>query len=75
MNINPFVASSECKVYAAPGNQQRRSMLQLRTSCAEVLHFRALPTHFKLLYLLNHSSSLIYLYTSLKTEQCSIKWV
>ena len=37
-----------------PGNQQCRSALQLRISCAGVLHCRSVPTYFKLLYLLTH---------------------
>ena len=58
-----------------PGNQQCRSTLQFRTSCVGVLHVRSLPTYFRLLYVLYHSSSLIHLYTSLKTVPCHIKWV
>ena len=56
-----------------PGSQQCRSTLQIRTSCAGVLHCRSLPTYFKLLYLLNHSSSLIHPYINLKDK--SKVWV
>ena len=58
-----------------PGNQQCRSTQQLRTSCTEELHCRSLPTYFKLLQLLNHSSSLIYPYVNLRITECNIKWV
>ena len=57
------------------GNQQYRSTLQLRTSCAGVLHCRSLPTYFKLLHLLNHSSNLIHLYLNIKTTERSTKWI
>ena len=56
-SLNPFIVSSTHKVYTR--NQQCRSTLQLRTRCAWVLHCRSLPTYFKLLYLLSHSSNLI----------------
>ena len=45
-----FVTTKNILV-AVPAND----VLQLRTSCAGVLHRRSLPTYFKLLYLLNHS--------------------
>ena len=48
------------QVKCTPGNQQCGSTLQLRSSCPLVLCCLSLPTHFKLLYLLNHSSSLIH---------------
>ena len=76
--------SSACKVYTwkpavhtkyTPGNQQCRSTLQLRTSCTAALHCRSLPAYFKLLHILNHSSSLIHLYPSLKTVEWSTEWV
>ena len=41
---NLFIASSACKVKYTPGNQQCRTILQLKTSCAGVLHCRSLPT-------------------------------
>ena len=48
-----------------PGSQQCRSTLQLRTSCS-------LPTYFKPLCLLNHSSNLIHPYINLKTLYVSV---
>ena len=74
----PFITSSACKVYTwkpavhakyTPGNQQCRSRLQLKTSCARVLHCRSLPAYFKLLYLLNHPPSLIHRHINLKTTE------
>ena len=59
----------------APGNQQCRRTLQLRTSCAGVQRGKSPPTYFKLLYLLNHSSNLIHSYTILKIIACTIKWL
>ena len=44
LSANPFIASSACKVKYTPGNQQCRTILQLKTSCAGVLHCRSLPT-------------------------------
>ena len=72
-SINPFIASSACKVKYKPGNQQCRTTLQLRTSCAGVLHCRSLPIYFKQPYLLNHSFNLIHLYINLKITEWSTK--
>ena len=58
-----------------PGNQQCWSTLQLRTSCAGVLHCRSLPAYIKLLYLLKHSPGLIHPCVDLKTVEWSMKWV
>ena len=43
--------------------------LQERSIC------RSLPTYFKLLHLLSHSSKLIQSYINLKTVECRVKWV
>ena len=62
-----FVVTNICCdrtiLLAAPANDA----LQLRTSCAGVLHRRSLPTYFKLLYLLNHSVThpVLLIYTSI----------
>ena len=83
LNHLPFSLPTVHAKYT-PGNQQCRSILQLRTSCAGVLHcrswptyfnYRSLPTYLKLLYFLIHSSSLIHPYVNLKTSEWSTAWV
>ena len=49
--------------------------LFLITNRSEVLHCRSLPTYLKLMYRLNHSSSLIHPYISLKTMEWRTKLV
>ena len=82
MKMNPWLRTTLLLTLSLPavhakytsGNQQCRSTLQLRTSCAGVLHCRSLPTYFKLLYLLNHSPSLSHPYISFKITECRIFW-